>query len=441
MASNQRGLECCKVFIILVLTMLFFTTEKCAFASVTRLDESTEVQWVMGDLSALKTAIQMYYNEHDGNTLPPLSGVLDYFEPGSVPQNAPILYSLKSNAQGWYVGYSVANLQPDTYRLLEENAQSLGLLCDDLRTPWRYGSHYFWSEALALGSSPGNSPTVIRQKDASLDAARLIFATAALINVIADYRHNRYYYYVPGYDWYWHSALAYRPIYYDRFFYWYYRPFSSRPSYFAPRYRYRVPRAGWLGSSWRNSIRETRRRDEHRFSDRGPGGRPWDRQDHNRRSHLSLASPNNRGPRNPNVSPHSSLQTRSERKPPHLQQPPRRNENRQPPRLQQSPRRNENRQSPKLQEPQRRSENQQSPKRQESPRRSENQQSPKLQEPPRRSENRESPKLQQSPRRSENRQQPRQQQSRQQQQGPQRTKERLPSNSKQSSRQPEFRSR
>ena len=252
---------------------------RLAWAQDVKLDENTEVQWVMGDLYALKTAAQMYHSDSGERTPPSVAALMTYFEPGSFPSNASALYALKGDEQGWYVGYRSDGLQSDTYRLLEANAQTLGLLGDDLRGSWRQGSRYFWAEALVFGSVPAT----VGRNDNTYDNAVLIAATAALVNIITDSRSDRYYYHTPGRTWYWHSALVYRPAYYRRFFSCYYRPLAGLSPRFHPprRYRYKAPRAGWLNPSWRHSLDYARRYPDSRFHDRKPS-RPRPVPDRNR---------------------------------------------------------------------------------------------------------------------------------------------------------------
>jgi hypothetical protein len=236
------------------LTLFLFMTAGGAFAGEAKLDENEEVQWVMGDLSALKTAAQTYYSDNDARDVPPLASILDYFEPLSLPPNAQTLYALKGDGQGWYVGYRAAGLKSETYALMQDNAKTLGLLGDNLRTPWRHGSGYFWALALtptARAERDADTKVIVEKNSDAADAALLIFATATLISIITD--RDCYYYHVPGYDWYWRSALVYRPVHYGRFFGHYGRPFPGPPRPLPrPPYRYRTSRAGWLSPTWRN---------------------------------------------------------------------------------------------------------------------------------------------------------------------------------------------
>jgi hypothetical protein len=102
-----------------VLTSLFCVLERApaAFAAGVSLDENEEVQWVMGDLSALKTAAHTYYSEN-GQTgkAPSLSEVLQYFDEDSLPPNAASLYAVRSGVKGWYVGYRAAGLKGEIGR-------------------------------------------------------------------------------------------------------------------------------------------------------------------------------------------------------------------------------------------------------------------------------------------------------------------------------------
>ncbi len=260
--------------IVLFLAAMLSLTAGEAPAATEKLDENEEVQWVMGDLSALKTAAQTYYSDNDNPPLPPLSAVLNYFEPGSLAPNASALYALKADDRGWYVGYQSIGLKSETYRLLQANAEVLGLLGDDLRAPWRYGSRYFWAEALVLSSTgrtnTANTTTVIKGDTGLADVTALVVATAALVSIIADNDNDRYYYYVPGYSWYWNSGLVYRPVYYNRFFRYYCRPLPGPPPRIYPRpyYRWRAPRAGWLDPNWRRSYDYAQRRYPPHYDDR-----------------------------------------------------------------------------------------------------------------------------------------------------------------------------
>lgn len=363
--------------------------EERAFAAATRLDEKEEIQWVMGDLSALKTAAQTYYSDANDSSVPPLASILDYFDPESLPPDASSLYALKGNERGWYVGYRTTGLKNETYSLLQDNAQTLGLLCDDLRTPWRQGSLYFWSEALALSSNPAGrggraetSTTVVVKRspaDDIADVADLIYATASLIGVIDDVVHHRYYYYVPGQDWYWHSALVYRPAYYYRFFGSYWRPLGSRSrrAFPVPGYRYETSGAGRLHPlMWQNSMRYTRQHYDPRHDSRSlgrpfPGQRRWTERDPLPvpRMRLRPKEPRFRDARprfgdRPGNGDHRSPQFRrregregrpgnEDRRPSSAQRPPeeRRGEQRQPPRIQRENRRpgNEDRRPPSVQ--------------------------------------------------------------------------------------------
>jgi hypothetical protein len=194
-----------------------------AAAAGVNLDENEEVQWVMGDLSALKTAAHLYYSDYCGENgqkrnAPSLSEILRYFDDGSLPPNAASLYAVRGGVAGWYVGYRAAGLKDETYRLLHENANTLELVCDDLRSPWKRGSAYIWSLALPLGAYGAGAPkATIRGSDA-VGTAAVMIGTAILLNIIDDHRHGGYYYHYPRGPWYWKSALAYRHAYRDRFF-------------------------------------------------------------------------------------------------------------------------------------------------------------------------------------------------------------------------------
>jgi hypothetical protein len=213
-------------------------------AAAVSLDENEEIQWVMGDISALKTAVHAYYGEN-GQTAnaPSLSEILRYFDDGSLPPNAASLYAVRNGAAGWYVGYRAAGLGEETYRLLHENANTLELVCDDLRSPWKRGSAYIWSLALplrAFGAGAGAPRATIRGGDA-IGTAAVMIGTAVLLNIIDDHRHGGYCYRYPKEPWRWRSALVYRHAYRDRFFG---RPHRSPPPpHHRPVFRPRSPRA------------------------------------------------------------------------------------------------------------------------------------------------------------------------------------------------------
>jgi hypothetical protein len=229
----------CAIFVL--------ATASIALASDARLDENEEVQWVMGDLSALRTAAQTYYTDNGNQRVPPLSAILEYFEPGSLPSNAATLYALRGDGRGWYVGYETAGLKSETYALLQGDAQALELLGDDLRTPWRRGSRYFWTRALSLATENTAGTTTIIKTGSDNSAAALVFAT--LVGIVIDSRRERYCYYVPGHSGYWYSALLYRPVCRSRFFDRYYRPRPGPPPRFAaPRHRYGTPRVALTGA-------------------------------------------------------------------------------------------------------------------------------------------------------------------------------------------------
>ncbi|MDR2174777.1 MAG: hypothetical protein LBO82_02420 [Synergistaceae bacterium] len=216
-----------------------------AFAAGASLDENEEVQWVMGDLSALKTAACAYYSENgESGRAPSLSEILRYFDENSLPPNAASLYSVRHGAAGWYVGYRAAGLKGETCRLLGENANTLELLCDDLRSPWRRGSAYIWSLALPLSVLGAGGPkTVIRSSaEDAVGTAAVMIGTAILLNIIDDHRHGGYYYRYPKAPWRWRSPLAYRSPYHDRFFGRpHHRPLPPRPRP-RPIFRHKVPR-------------------------------------------------------------------------------------------------------------------------------------------------------------------------------------------------------
>jgi hypothetical protein len=207
-----------------ILTGLFCVLgAAAACAAGAGLDENEEIQWVMGDLSALKTAAHAYYSENgQSRKAPSLSEILRYFDEESLPPNAASLYAIRSGIAGWYVGYRAAGLKDETYGLLSKNANTLELVCDDLRSPWRRGSAYIWSLALPLGVFGNGAPSAtIRGGDAAGDAvgtAAVMIGTAILLNIIDDHRHGGYTYHYPRGPWYWRSPLAYRRPYRDRLF-------------------------------------------------------------------------------------------------------------------------------------------------------------------------------------------------------------------------------
>jgi hypothetical protein len=199
------------------------------------LDNNEEIQWVMGDLSALKTAAHAYYSENGrpGNA-PRLSEILRYFDDGSLPRNAASLYAVRGGVAGWYVGYRAAGLREETYRLLHENANTLELVCDDLRSPWKRGSAYIWSLALPLSAFGGRAPEAAIRSGETADTAAVMLGAAILMNIIDDHRHGGYYYRYPREPWRWRSALVHRRAYRDRFFG---RPHGPLPFLAPPRLR------------------------------------------------------------------------------------------------------------------------------------------------------------------------------------------------------------
>ena len=238
------------VGVLMVLTAMLWAMGGAVSSYAASLDQNEEVQSVMGDISALKTAAQMYYSDNGSNSrVPPLSSILCYFDEGSLPRDASSLYAIKGDAGAWYVGYRAYGLQSETYRQLEVNANSLGLVGDDLRSPWRRGSSYIWSSALAVsGSSSGSSSssagtTVIRDSSASdtaVGVAAVLVGAAAILSIVNNYDRTYYYYSYPEQPWRWRSSLMYHPAYRDRF----YRSFSQsrpRPAPVRPAPIYRKP--------------------------------------------------------------------------------------------------------------------------------------------------------------------------------------------------------
>jgi hypothetical protein len=217
-SSGKRCSGWRRVGSAVILTGLFCVLgSAAAFAAGVSLDENEEIQWLMGDLSALKTAAHAYYSENgQSRKAPSLSEILRYFDEDSLPPDAASLYAIRSGVAGWYVGYRAAGLKDETCGLLSENANTLELVCDDLRSPWRLGSAYIWSLALPLGVSGAPSAT-IRGGDAAGTAAVMI-GTAILLNIIDDHRHGGYTYHYPKGPWYWRSPLVYRRPYRDRLF-------------------------------------------------------------------------------------------------------------------------------------------------------------------------------------------------------------------------------
>jgi len=214
---------------LMVLTALFWMTESARIAAAAALDQNEEIQNVMGDLSALKTATQMYFSENaNSSRVPPLSSILHYFDESSVPPDASLLYSIRGDSGGWYVGYRSSGLRGVTHRQLEENAVSLGIVGDDLRSPWRHGSTFIWASALALGAPSGRLVIRESRSNTPFEFAKILVGMAAIVNVVNDRHHVRHNYYShPGQLWRWRSSLIYRPLYRDRF----YTHFSRPPAY------------------------------------------------------------------------------------------------------------------------------------------------------------------------------------------------------------------
>ena len=303
------------VLALLVLTAMFWAKGGAVSYAAVALDQSEEVQSVMGDLSALKTAAQMYYSDNGSKSrVPPLSSILYYFDEGTLPPDASLLYAIKGDAVGWYVGYRAYGLLGETYRQLEENANSLSLVGDDLRSPWRRGSVYIWSSALTVSVSSGT--TVIRESntaDTAIGVAAVLVGVAAFLSIVNDSRSHCYYSY-PGQPWRWRSSLAYRPAYRDRFYRRFSHPAPVRP---APSYR------------------------------KPPELRPY----HQRpsRQQPSLQRPPRKQP-----SLQQPSRQQSPRKQPSLQQPSRQQSPRQQPSLQQPPKQQPSRQqAPRVSEPKR----------------------------------------------------------------------------------------
>jgi len=218
-----------------VLTILSLMIGGAQPAAAAGLAQHEEIQSVMGDLSALTTAAQMYFSEnpHDSRA-PPLSSILHYFDENSIPRDASSRFAIMEGDGGWYVGHRAFGLRGGTHRQLEGNAISLGLVGDDLHSPWRRGNTYIWTNALAL-SAP-SSGLVIRnsRRLGGAEVAKLLIGTAVLINAINDrHCHRRHYFSRPGQPWNWRSSLVYRPFYRQRF----YTHFSRPPARPVPLYR------------------------------------------------------------------------------------------------------------------------------------------------------------------------------------------------------------
>jgi hypothetical protein len=243
-----------------------------ASAAGVGLDENEEIQWVMGDLSALKTAAQTCYADSGrSRAAPSLPKILRYFDDDSLPPNAASLYAVRSDGLTWYVGYRAAGLKNETHRLLHENANTLALVGDDLRSPWRRGSSYIWSPALSLSYGGGAPRTTIRRRDPVGDAigvAAVTVGAAILLNIVDDHRRGGYYYHYPKHPWQWRSALAYRRDCRDRLIGRYRRPGPPRPV-FRPGPR---PRAAEIAPPRHEG--PPRRDPRERENVRRPGHRP-----------------------------------------------------------------------------------------------------------------------------------------------------------------------
>ena len=198
------------------LTVIFWAGLGAGLSVAAGLDQNEEIQNVVEDLAALKAATQAYYSDSGNNPrLPTLSTILRYFDDDSLPPNASLLYRIKGGDGGWYVGYRADGLKSETYRQLEENANALGFVGDDLRSSWRRSSAYVWANALTFG--PSSSPTAIRESNNSLsgwEAAAILLGAAAFIHYIRrDHRHHRdHHYSPPPTRWQWRGSVpAHRP--------------------------------------------------------------------------------------------------------------------------------------------------------------------------------------------------------------------------------------
>jgi len=267
----------------LIILLMFSITGSAGLANAASLDQNEEIQDVMGDLSALKTAAQMHFSDNPNHSrVPHLSSVLHYFDENSIPPDASSRYAISGDDRGWYVGYRVFGLRSGTLRQLEENAFSLGLVGDDLHSPWRRGNAYIWTNALTLSPPPPPSGGLVirdsRRSITGFEVATVLIGAAVLINAINDrHCHRHHFYSHPGHSWRWRSTLVYRPSYRQRF----YTRFSRPPARPVPIVRrpapaprppaHREPPPRLRGNSRRNPSDvqrpPARRPDENRRSD------------------------------------------------------------------------------------------------------------------------------------------------------------------------------
>ena len=218
------------------LFLMFLLTGSAEVAAAASLDQNEEIQNVMGDLSALTTAAQMHFSDNPNSSrVPPLSSILHYFDEQSIPPDASSLYAIRGDDLGWYVGYRALGLRSGTLRQLEENAFSLGLVGDDLHSPWRRGNTYIWTNALTLSPAPAPSGGLVirdsRRSVTGFEVAAVLIGAAVFINAINDrHCHRHHFYSHPGHSWRWRSTLVYRPSYRQRF----YTRFSRPPARSVP---------------------------------------------------------------------------------------------------------------------------------------------------------------------------------------------------------------
>ena len=213
-----------KYFGTVLLAVMFLASVGAAPSVAAGLDRNEEIERVMGDLAALTTAAQMHYDDHGTSRIPTLPSILSYFEDESMPRDAFTLYAFSASYGDWYVGYRTLGLRSETLRLLEDNADVLEIFADDLRSPWRRGSSYIWTIALANNSPTGGlvllnqapRTTIIRESGTN-DFIPMLVAGSIFLRII-DRIHGHHYYASHRYPWQWRSTLSYRPIYRERFY-------------------------------------------------------------------------------------------------------------------------------------------------------------------------------------------------------------------------------